>query len=298
MSSEFSSNHEIHPILGIPVQGEFSGIENPGYLTKVVRRAKALVPRSIKTPVKELKAKLTGVEELKFPYDKTFCYEGIEATFRISRLVEAYRLNPSYEKEMKTEFLKVMSERLAEGKHTVLVVIGAAEGLYPVLAGKFANEIHAFEPDSVCFESLCTNISLNVLGKNVFPSQCAIDWRDSVTNFYVDSKNNFQAASLLSKPTLAGSYPVQTRSLQSLCANGMKKPDVVVMDVEGAERRVLNGFGLKIRPEHLILEVHQGLLKGFDSTADEVLLLVKSWGYKAKLAVRRETELQIHYQLG
>lgn len=295
MSKELLPNQSIDPILEIPILKEVGPYGDSKRINSLIKRTKALVPPQIRQTLSTLRQ--AGPEALRLPGDKTLCFGDIYAHFHMTKRIEALRLNENYERALTQEFLIVMRDRKIRNLPTVFVDVGSAEGRYVVLGGQLADKTFAFEPDQSCFDALTRNISLNRLAEKISPSQCALDDRDGVKEFFIDTKTAFYAASLVQTSLQDSKIPVYTRSLASLCKAGMPIPHVIMIDVEGAEKGVLEGF-VNLRPPDLFVEVHTSILHKFGTTRDEVLNLIKNMGYIAKMAVTRETELQVHYKLG
>lgn len=148
----------------------------------------------------------------------------------------------------------------------------------------------AFEPDPGFFGRLKRNIDLNPNAR-VTALPVAVGDSDGTTTLYTDGTDGY-SPSLIdqhrgSSAAGRGTSEVQTATLDSLVANGqLPAPSVLKMDIEGAEILALRGAdgllrgGRDLAPRALFLEVHDTFLPGFDSSADEVLGMVRSAGYQ------------------
>lgn len=142
--------------------------------------------------------------------------------------------------------VRLFCELLKTG--TSVFDIGANVGYYTLiaaahLAGK--GQVHAFEPNPRVFKSLQHNIQLNRFA-NARLEQKVISDRDGEVCFYLPPEAAQSNGSLL--PDFVGDQkPVMTESMRfdSYCAHQeIDKVDLVKIDVEGAELKVLNGMGV------------------------------------------------------
>lgn len=133
----------------------------------------------------------------------------------------------------------------------VFIDVGAHVGKYTLLAARAvgsAGEVHAFEPNPAVFGLLQKNVRLNRLG-NVFTNRCAVSDVEGERDFEV--RKELTICSL--RPTVGSSTPegfpgglskivrVPCISLDAYCSSRFRKPDLVKIDVEGAELPVLRG---------------------------------------------------------
>ena len=166
--------------------------------------------------------------------------------------------------------------------------IGANLGYFTCLAGKLCTEgeVHAFEIDKKCFPILIRNVEINDL-TNV-----------TLTNVAVSDNNDFEMIpeNIRPKPALSITN-AKTGKLKSVSALTIdsyidqKKiiPDIVKIDVEGAEFKVLSGMQHTLKQSDLILfiEVHVQDLVALNSSYHEVLQMLLGYGFQLK-------EIQTH----
>jgi FkbM family methyltransferase len=116
--------------------------------------------------------------------------------------------------------------------------IGANTGYYSLLASKYSSDncrIYAFEPSLRNFDGLNKNIDCNNL-KNVKTYQKAITDK----NGEVFLKEN-SIGVLDTVNNLVGDYMVKSISIDSFCEENNIYPDLIKMDIEGAELDALRG---------------------------------------------------------
>jgi FkbM family methyltransferase len=135
---------------------------------------------------------------------------------------------------------------LLSTKNKVFYDIGANYGYYCLKLSTYANRIYAFEPASTTNDFLIKNVSINDI-VNVKVYKLAIgDKEENVKiNLYSCSGNNSLFLRNIPKdhPTkLVGQETVGLVSLDALIHNeGLNPPDLIKVDIEGAELYALRG---------------------------------------------------------
>jgi FkbM family methyltransferase len=181
-----------------------------------------------------------------------------------------------------------MDDFLPSKGWTVLDV-GATCGDWSIIVGKYfgADKVLAIEPSPVAFFSLLKNIRLNNLTEVIIPINVAL-WDSDAQIPLWDSDaqiplwdsdaqiRNFTSA-FLSVQGSGSSLEVRTLKLDSLiCETSLDNLDLLKIDTEGCEARVLKGaiFTIrKFRPK-IIVEVHSR------EAREKVAGLLVSEGYR------------------
>lgn len=127
-------------------------------------------------------------------------------------------------------------------KNSVVLDIGSWSGVMTLYAAKTAKEVHALDPDPVCFEELNTNVSLNPdEAKKIKTYKVAIS--DKKETLRLSARDTYGASSssiLERKRDTEHSLEIKTISLVDFLAEeNIQHVDFIKMDVEGAEFRIL-----------------------------------------------------------
>jgi FkbM family methyltransferase len=143
-----------------------------------------------------------------------------------------------YEKKETALFKKLVK------KGMTVVDVGANIGYYTLLAASLTGNggrVFAFEPDPQNFVLLRKNVALNGY-KNVVPIQEAISNESGKAKLFLD-KTNLGAHSLSeANVKIDNSITVDTTTIDDFFKNSNCKIDVIKMDVQGLEVKVLEGM--------------------------------------------------------
>jgi len=157
---------------------------------------------------------------------------------------------------------------LAAAATGVCFDIGANTGIYSLLFSRFCRHVYAFEPLPRNLRFLHRTLEVNSIA-NVTIVPCAVADRLALRKFQV-GRNCAEG-----KVDAGGSEPVVTVSCDEFSALFAVTPDLVKIDVEGAEMEVLRGAEATIarRPPHLLLQTHS------DALRTECLAFLRAKGY-------------------
>ena len=142
--------------------------------------------------------------------------------------------------------LNVVTNLLRPGM--VFFDLGANQGLYSISAGhkvRKEGRVYAFEPVPSEYRKLQANIRLN-LATNIIAEHLAIGRYDDTTQMYACEPSKAMYSSLV-RPAVSSEVKVQCISVRSISLdtytfqNRIDQIDILKMDVEGAERDVLEG---------------------------------------------------------
>jgi FkbM family methyltransferase len=142
----------------------------------------------------------------------------------------------------------------------VFVDVGANHGYFTLIAASrvgASGRVYAFEPNPPVFDQLATHITLNGFDDRVQASPVALSDADGEATFYVSQcESNSGLSSLiltaerLALGSLSPDHTVRVRA-ETFDAwrqrTGLGRIDVMKIDVEGAEDRVLSGMRASLR---------------------------------------------------
>lgn len=172
-----------------------------------------------------------------------------ESAMMLARVLRGYE----------TEHHAALESLLEPG--AVFVDVGANKGDFSLLAARLvgsAGRVLAVEPEPQNRRWLDRTIELNGVGDVVSVAEVALDAEDGSATLHLGEMSGWH--SLTPGASTGGAVTVATRRLDSLLTDhGLDRVDVVKIDVEGAELRVLAGAsGLLARavPPVLLLDVH------------------------------------------
>lgn len=163
-------------------------------------------------------------------------------------------------------------------KDDIVMDVGASIGYYTILAAKRAKKVYAFEPLPFAYKRLVENVKLNNY--------------NNVEAFQVAVANNTDKR-LLSVPTIGISGSTfgtlntdkHTISVNTITLDSLNiQPDLVKIDVEGAEVDVLKGMtNILKKGTTIICEVHKPLIESLGYTVEDISNIIKKSGYKSYL---------------
>lgn len=172
---------------------------------------------------------------------------GIPITIGISTPNEHHRADTYVTKEPET--LEWLRQNLRDGD--VLYDVGANIGLYSLYAAKLrpSCRVFAFEPESHNFSSLCKNLLLNRV-TNVTPCCFPLSDREAFEPFHVYDLQPGGALHSLGAPSSfrdeppMATYGALSVTIDALVARyRLPPPNLVKLDVDGIEERILGGAG-------------------------------------------------------
>lgn len=223
-----------------------------------------------------------------YPTVRLIEMDGYSAVFEVTNKTEDYRVSEfGGEREQIGNFLDLVSP------DEIVWDIGSNVGVYSILAARKGAEIHAFEPDPGFAKHLRRNVDLN--GQDVVIHEFALADETGTTTLYTDGVDGF-SPSLADAEEERGSVTVDMKRAAEI-AGSIPRPNVLKIDVEGAEASVLRGFeGQLSKVETIFIEVHPQMLPGFDSSMSEVRELIERHGHEVIFEERRDDQVHFIYQ--
>jgi len=200
------------------------------------------------------------------------------------------------EKDLLIDFIHHLNRR------DVVWDVGASFGMYSIVAGcrlGAEGRVVAFEPEPVMRLLLEGNIHLNKLD-NVTALPYALIDLEGETTLYPPDNPNVGTGALVQRQDYRlrrKGMKIQGRRADVLVAAGeVPPPTVLKIDVEGAERRVLDGFGVLLKAPSLravYCEVHPKLLPLFGHSVKAVEETLTQSGFHIASNTERGTERHI-----
>jgi FkbM family methyltransferase len=165
-----------------------------------------------------------------------------------------------------------------DGTETVWDV-GACVGTYACLVADTLStgSVIAFEPEPTNRSRLRSNLKRSAPRERWAVSPVALSDRNGTATLRSDSTEAGGGHHYLSA---GDGYPVETRRGASLVEEGLAAPDVLEIDVQGAEGQVLSGLGDVLRGVRAIyLEVHPEKCRRYGTTAEDIERFLRETGY-------------------
>ena len=157
----------------------------------------------------------------------------------------------------------------------VVFDIGAYHGVWAMLLARHAREVVAFEPNPGTFDVLKETIAVNQ-ARNVTACSLAIGAESTTAELWGAGSG----ASLRAGGQRASHSRVRVESLDRFVEDRASLPDVIKIDVEGAEHQVLTGARRCLAHARLVcIEVHFDELPRFGADYAAVSTLMTNAGF-------------------
>ena len=220
--------------------------------------------------IKRFKAKLNGVT-VQFSTEDEYSNWWFFPRYAAGRI---------HEKKVTEMFL----EALRGAK--CFVDVGTNLGWYTCLASKHMSygKVYGFEMDDLNFAVLQRNLAVNHCS-NVEVHNLAVSDSSGVVSYKRDSDRPHPGFQL--RPSRKDDDSIEFVSVNSVALDDFLEskgvvPDVIKIDVEGAEMRVLTGLRRTLRKctPILFVEIHPEMLQVFDASTSAILSLLIANNYK------------------
>jgi FkbM family methyltransferase len=164
-----------------------------------------------------------------------------------------------------------------------LLDVGALHGVFsiPFAIGKPERRVLAVDASPLAFAHLLYNLHANNV-RNVTPVESAISDGEGILEMHYEWQHLVSAGTAVTADENV--IRVRKRSGDDLCAEHGFEPDVVKVDVEGHEVRVLRGLWRTLeqcRPL-IFLEVHPARIRSGGDDAGEIVRQLAPLGYTAR----------------
>lgn len=137
--------------------------------------------------------------------------------------------------------------------------IGVISLLMAMCPAGAESRIHSVEPEPRNFRRLTRNIELNGLGERIRPHQLALGATEGEVDLFVRGTAGEGRHSIATQRGATGSIRVPLTTMTAFASANGGPPDVVKIDVEGAEGQVLAGMADLVRngqPREIFVEIH------------------------------------------
>lgn len=192
--------------------------------------------------------------------------------------------------------------------------IGCHNGRYSLPVAKMVGKegkVYGFEPNPARSKRTRRLITINQVADIFELHEIALDIRTGHGTLYLPDRDylaslNVKAALEELRPSVQGSREwrqslpdsirVTTYKLDEyVVKNNMRLPNVIKIDVQGAEYNVLAGAEdiiEKARPV-IVAEIHVDLIREFGYSQEQLFALLNKWGYKVATLGYRDRDLHI-----
>lgn len=202
---------------------------------------------------------------------------GIQFSLDISDLIDWAVYFNLYEKSQETLFQMVKPGNIVID---VGANIGSTALRFAQKVGQ-SGKVYGFEPDPANFAKCQKNISLNSFG-NILLEPLALGAEEANLTLFRVSPRNPGMNKIMDQPPDESAVKVRSVKLDTyLGESGIKRVDLIKIDVEGFELRVLEGAKDTIQMYHpaLFVEVSDSPLRAGGASASELIRKLHSWGY-------------------
>ena len=178
--------------------------------------------------------------------------------------------------------------------------VGASYGLYTLLAAARvggAGRVRAFEPSASSVEALRAHIAMNHFDDRCDVVAAAVDERPGTIDFHEPKADWLRGTNMMASlsqawvearasftDTEVETSRCRATTIDEYCADSSLSADLIKIDVEGAEGKVLRGAQafLARRQGRILLEVHPFALESLGESVPSVLaqLDVAGWTYR------------------
>lgn len=214
--------------------------------------------------------------------------DGYSAIFNVTSETEYCRLNNF--KDEKYVIREILKEIKDGG---VFYDIGANIGTHSAFIGNIPEtKVYGFEPFPANFKSLEKNFEYNNINGNVF--QVALMNKTSQMSLTTESGESGEGTNHISEK---GDINVEAfRGDNFIEKEDLEKPDIMKIDVEGAEFEVLKGFENTLKDSDnlkLFIELHPDRIPDFGGTEEKLINYLENIKFEIKDANNRNKETHL-----
>lgn len=213
-----------------------------------MNQLKKIVPYPLKRLYRRIRTQMRGDTV-------AVCHvRGLTIRVGVSSEIEEFRVNTYATKEPDT--LDWLDKNLQAGD--LFVDIGANIGVYSFYAAQRNAQcrVFSFEPSAINFSRLCNNIGLNHL-QNILPCNVPLSDVQEFTSFFVSDLQAGQALNTLGDDAhTPNKFALKQKTLSTtldllVAQYAMPQPNLIKLDVDGFEPRILMGASQVLRSSSL-----------------------------------------------
>lgn len=211
-----------------------------------------------------------------------------------------------------TAILRALTEGMPSDG--VFYDVGCHNGRYSLPVAKMVGKegkVYGFEPNPSRSRRTRRLITLNQVADIFELHEVALDMRSGYGILYVPDKDylaslNIKAAldelktesegGRKEQKSVSASVRIRTYKLDEyVMENNMRLPNVIKIDVQGAEYNVLAGAEAIIQQARpiIVVEIHTDLIKEFGYSQEQLFALLNKWGYKIDTLGYRDRDLHV-----
>jgi FkbM family methyltransferase len=238
--------------------------------------------------LRKLIGKLIG-NEPDFPMARIVDVGEQSVVFETTNSVEDYRARElGGERELVEEYVNLLTDE------TVVWDVGANIGVFSLFAARANAQVYAFEPDPGFEQRLERNIYLNGQQSSIVTHNLALNDTPGETTLFTDGVAGMSPG--LSKNPQEEREEVIVDQHRGDELN-IPTPDVLKVDVEGAEGGVIRGMdGILEEIETIMIELHPTMLPRFNDEPEKIQDSIESYGFSVSSKRDRNEQTHITYQ--
>jgi len=201
-------------------------------------------------------------------------------------------------------YMELFCSKIKEGD--VVVDVGAYIGYFSLLASERVGDkgcVYAFELVPRNFERLMRNLKVNQV-KNVKAYNFGLSDRDEVLPIYVPKDNPAEATLYQSNVTEISKGNVKKDVIEARLKQfdqfyneeGLNRVNIVKIDAEGAELKILRGMKDTLKSNNLTLfiEIFPPLIEHIGGSVGELITFLTNYGFKKIYSVKLDSEISIN----
>ena len=201
-------------------------------------------------------------------------------------------------------YMELFCSKIKEGD--VVVDVGAYIGIFSLLASERVGDkgcVYAFEPVPRSYERLMRNLEINKV-KNVKAYNLGLSDRNESLPVYIPKEIPAEASLCQSSATEFSKGTNMQKEVIKVSLKpfdqfseeeGLNHVDVVKIDVEGAELKVLKGMKKVLKSDNLKLfvEISPQLIELMGGTVQELIKLLSDSGFKSAYSIKLKKRMSL-----